>query len=567
MFKTIRVNMSELTTAEEPLKEEYMLIGGRGLVARILTDEVEPTCEPLGPENKLIFCTSIFAGMGVSTGNRLSVGCKSPLTGGIKESSSGGTVGSYMADHGIKVIIIEDQPDQEGPWVVHVNSAGRVSLDEASDLSGTYNYSLNEKLFARYGSDIAVASIGPAGERLYRNSTIQVTEYGTNHPSRAAARGGIGSVMGSKKIKAVVLEKAGERFKPPLVDAFKFKKVRTEFNKILAEGSANDELRKMGTPAGVKHHAETGSLPVRNFSGKQLENLNDLYPDKFAALLKKRGRSGLPCQAGCVIRCANLLFDEKGDLVVSGLEYETVALIGANCDITSFDEIAKIAHQCDDFGIDTIETGATIAVCMEAGKIPWGDAKAAMELVREMVKGTEFGKLMGEGTEAVARHLGVNRIPVAKHQAFAGYDIRGAGITGVAFATSAMGADHTTAPAPGSCAEMLPEEICDASKNLQKVFAMLDNIMCGFAWVFANQHLDKLAALYAAAFGGDADPERLLNLGTETLTLEKRFNKKAGWTDEEDRLPEFFYKEKSEITGITFRVPQEMLSQALKEFE
>ena len=282
------------------------------------------------------------------------------------------------------------------------------------------------------------------------------------------------------------------------------------------------------------------------------------------ALIKKRGKGGHACQAGCTVRCSNVLFDHEGTYITGGLEYETIALCGANTAITDLDAIARIDRMCDDLGLDTIETGATLAICMDGEKIPWGDAAAAMGLLQEMADGTEFGRLMGQGAEVVGKTLGVKRIPVAKHLAFPGYDIRGAAPTGVAFGGGTQGADHTTCPSTGTFEDVPFEEVCQISYNIQREFAMLDNLICIFAFLFLEKDLDKMAALYAAAYGGPSSMERLRELGARTLKLEKKFNRAAGWKDEDDVVPEFFYEQKSVMTDTTFKIPQEYMSRTVE---
>ena len=186
---------------------------------------------------------------------------------------------------------------------------------------------------------------------------------------------------------------------------------------------------------------------------------------RFMEIINSRGRNGRACQPGCVVRCSNLIQDENGTHLTGGLEYETVALCGANCEITDYNAILRMDRFCDDLGIDTIETGATIALCMEAGKIPWGDGEAALALLREMAEGTEFGRIMGDGAEATGKHLGVRRIPACKHQAMSGFDPRGAVITGVAYATSAMGADHTVAPSREPAWRCRPQRFAASRKS------------------------------------------------------------------------------------------------------
>ena len=564
MWKTLRINMTTLSATEEAFKEEYNGLGGRGLIAKVLLDEIDPMCDPLGPGNVLLLGTTALAGCGVAGSNRISVGCKSPLTGGIKEANAGGSVATFMANQGIRLVILEGQPQTDGIWIVYVDENGNARLVEADEYRGMNNYQLVDTLIKRYGDQIAVASIGGAGERLYKNSTVQITEHGTNYPCRACARGGVGSVMGSKKVKAVVFAKAAKRYTPELYDKDKFAQQRRTINRMLDEKSEHHDLRTTGTPDAVRIHYEGGILPVSNFSGKDLKDIDKIYPDKWLNIVRKRGKTGHPCQPGCQIRCSTLLNDEDGNYVTAGLEYETIALCGSNCEILSHDDIARIDRLCDDFGIDTIETGATIGVCMDAGKIPWGDAEAAIGLIKEMMAGTEFGLLMGQGTEAVGKYLGARRIPVAKHQGFPGYDVRGSALTGIAIAAGAQGADHTVGPAVGTCEGIPPEEVCKLSYNNQKIFAMGDNLTCIFTLIFMADRLDLIAELYAAAYGGSADQDRLVALGEHTLKLEKAFNVAAGWKPEDDIIPDFFYQEKSEMTGTTFTIPQHLMGSLIE---
>jgi aldehyde:ferredoxin oxidoreductase len=563
MWKILRINMSDLKITEEPFKEKYAGLGGRGLVARVMLDEVPPTCDPWGPDNKLILATTALTGTGLACVNRLSVGCKSPLTLGIKEANVGGTIAASMANHGIRLIIIEGKPSDDGLWTVRVDGRGNGVIEDATGLREMDNYRLVEALLKMHGEDISVASIGVAGERGYLNSTVQVTEFGTNYPSRAAARGGVGSVMGSKKVKAIIVEKAKTRYQPEYSDKKALLQLRSELNRVISEGASRHELQKGGTPQAVKHHHENGMLPVNNFSGKDLPDIDRIYPDSYLKFVAQRGKVGHPCQAGCLVRCSNEFCDAEGKYLTAGMEYETVALCGSNCSITDFDAIARMDRRCDELGLDTIETGATIGVCMDAGRIPWGDAEAAMGLIEEMAQGTELGRLLGSGTEGTGRYFGVAHVPVAHHMAFPGYDIRGAAPTGVAFAGGAQGADHTQCPSAGTGADMSFKEICDLSRNIQTFFGMCDSLICMMASIFLNEHLDKLAALYAAAYGGEATLDRLMTLGVQTLKWEKQFNRAAGWTDADDTVPEFFYKEKSEMTGTTFNVPQEFMSRTV----
>ncbi|MDH5696658.1 MAG: aldehyde ferredoxin oxidoreductase, partial [Dehalococcoidia bacterium] len=416
MSKVIRVNTRTGSTTSEEFKKEYQFFGNRGLVAKVMIDEVNPICEPLGRENKLIVCTGIFAGTTLPAAHRLSVGGKSPLTGTIKEANVGGNAGYLLAQHGIKMVIIEDIPTGKEWRLLVIDKSGKAELVSADGYAGLNNYALVEKLKSKYGGNIGVLSIGMAGERGYRNSTVQVTDASTGHPNRAAARGGLGALMGSKKIKAIVIEEPAKKQSFVYADKEKFDEAR---KKLVKSTNPNQGFTTVGTIGNVDMTGAMALLPVRNYSGDffSSERLQKINGQAFMAKLKQNGgKNQLPCQPGCIVRCGNIYNDSQGEYLTGALEYETVAMCGSNCDIDDLDSIAVIDRMCDDLGIDTIETGASIAVCMEAGKIPWGNGEAAIALVQEMIDGTEFGKLLGQGTAAVGKKLGVKRTPTVKGQ-------------------------------------------------------------------------------------------------------------------------------------------------------
>jgi aldehyde:ferredoxin oxidoreductase len=374
MSKVVRINANSGSVSTEELKKEYMLFGNRGLIAKVMSDEVDPKCDPMGAENKLIVCTGLLAGTPFPTGHRLSVGGKSPLTKGIKESNVGGTVATFLAQHGIKMLIIEDKPESVKWKLIHVDKGGNVGLVDADNYVGLNNYALIEKLYESYGKDVAILSIGVAGERGYKNSTLQSTDFSTGHPARSAGRGGLGAIAGSKKIKAIIIEKPTTKAKIKYADEKMFKEAQKRFVGItLSEKNAmTQNLVKYGTCQIIDTTSVNGVMPVKNFSGDYYppNKLKKLKSDAWLKKLKKNdGKAGLPCQAGCIIKCSNVFNDSKGKFVTAGLEYETAVLAGPNCDINDWDYLAKFDKLCDDFGIDTMETGNTIAVCMEAGRI------------------------------------------------------------------------------------------------------------------------------------------------------------------------------------------------------
>lgn len=565
MGKVYRVNTRNRQITLEALKDEYAMFGQRGLIAKVMSSEVNPGCDPLGKDNKLIVCTGLLAGTSAPSVHKLSIGGKSPLTGGIKESNVGGNAAALLAQHDIRAIIFEEVPEDNEWYILKVNKNSQVTLLPAKEYAGMNNYRLVEKLHEEFGTDIAVVSIGAAGERGYKIASLQVTCASTGHPVRAAARGGLGAVMGSKKIKALVIEKAEVRRVFNYIDKKRFMDARMK-----AVGHIKDNMftgtvfPSMGTPAFTDMTAAMGILAVRNFSGDFFENekLNNVNSKAFMANIKDRnGKTGVPCQPGCIVKCSNVYNDAQGKYLTSGLEYETIGLCGPNCDIDDLDFTAKIDALCDDLGVDTIEVGCTIAVCMEAGKIAWGDTKAALSLTNELIEGTEFGKLMGQGTESVGKALGVKNIPVVKGQALACYDPRNVKGVGVAYATSAMGADHTVGNSLSLPIEHTKKEgQVEISMQLQIATALIDNIMCSFPFAALGEHLDLLADMMAGVYGGEWNADKLLGIGIETLKLEKAFNKAAGLTAKDDRLPEFFYVEKSSATGAVFDINDEELA-------
>ncbi|UCC17219.1 MAG: hypothetical protein JSU58_01335 [Dehalococcoidales bacterium] len=566
MSKTLRVNVQTGAANYEDFKKEYREFGGRGLIAKVMTDEVNPKCDPLGKENKLLLTTGVLGETPLPMGHRLSVGGKSPLTGGIKEANVGGTVATLLLQHGIKMVIIEDLPSDDKWKLLVIDKSGKAELVPADEYVGLNNYALSEKLQAKYGKKVGILSIGLAGERGYRNSSVQVTDASTGHPSRAAARGGMGALLGAKKIKAVVVNEAATKATFDYADKAKYDAAR----KKLVDGitSRPSGFSTVGTISNVDMVGGMGLIPVKNFSGELYDSkkLKKINGDAFMAKLKKTGgKNGQPCQAGCVVRCSNTYNDSKGNYLTSGLEYETVALCGTNCMIDDLDTIAKMDRMCDDLGLDTIETGATIAVCMEAGKIPWGDKKAALGLIKEMIDGTEFGKLLGQGTAVVGKELGVARTPAVKGQSLAGYDPRNSHIVGITYSTSPMGADHTAGVAMMPNSDQMPRQFrLSMGANMQANMATCDNIMCMFGFMGTMGDATILPGLMEGALGGKWDTAKINAIGSETLKLERAFNKAAGFTINDDVLPQFFYDEVANSTGAIFDLSKEDMAKAFE---
>ncbi|MCR4441785.1 MAG: aldehyde ferredoxin oxidoreductase C-terminal domain-containing protein [Peptococcaceae bacterium] len=567
MLKFLRVNMKDKSIVYEDVKNDYAFFGGRGLIAKILNDEIDPKCDPLGEENKLIVCPGLLTGTMAPCSGRLSIGAKSPLTGTIKESNSGGTASQMIARLNLKGIIIEGKPKPGELFFLLVRADG-AKLIPAEKFSLMNNYELTSVLQKDYGSNIGIISIGGAGERGYKNSSIQITDT-LGHPSRAAGRGGLGSVMGSKGIKAIILD--APKSVPQYLDQAKFSQAARKYAKGITEHPVSGQgLPALGTASLVNMVNALGALPTMNYQQGSFDKAEDISGEKLAELQKTRnGKTGHNCHPGCVIKCSNIYNDENGNYLTSGLEYETIALNGANCGISSLDAIAKIDRFCDDFGLDTMETGCTMAVCMEAGKLRFGDIDGVFGLLREMAEGTDFGKLLGQGTQYVGQKLGVKRIPAVKGQSMAGYDPRSLKGTGVTYATSPMGADHTCGNTLGNPTvdPHKKEGQVELSKNTQIEVAAFDNLgMCHFS-EFCTADPKNMAALLEmmeAYLGGEWSVQRLLGIGVQTLRLERNFNKKAGFTEKDDILPEFMYQETLAPQNTIFDISGDELQKAVQ---
>ena len=438
-----RVNMRDRSVTQQEVPETWQHLGGRGLLSRILVDEVDPVCEPLGPHNKLIFAPGLLVGHMLSSCDRISVGGKSPLTGGIKESNAGGRTGLQMAYLGIKALVIEGQPDEPGWWLLHLSADGG-RFEPADDLAGLGVFETAPRLLERYGDKVAIALIGPGGEMRLAGAGIQNIDK-DRVPSRINARGGLGAVMGSKGLKAIVID-GGTGEKPPIQDLPKFRQAQKEFNRALLAHPQTTVYADYGTAAMTKMTNSFGALPTRNFSNGQFEGADRISGETMRQVLLERGdpsETTHACMAGCAIRCSNIYGSREGETLVSPLEYETIGLMGSNLGIDDLDTIARLNQAVNDLGLDSIEIGAALGVAAEVGLMSFGDGERALALLEEIRAGTPLGRMLGNGAVLTGKVLGITRVPAVKGQAMSAYEPRAIKGTGVTYATSPQGADHT----------------------------------------------------------------------------------------------------------------------------
>lgn len=570
MSEIWRINARTQELKREPVPASWQRLGGRGLIARILLDEVDAKTDPLGAGNKLIFAPGLLVGHMLSSTDRISIGGKSPLTGGIKEANAGGRTGLHMATMGIHALIIEDMPEGDDWWVLHLSLNGvkwertfRVSEDPKG-LVGLGVYASAEKLLERYGDKVAIALIGPGGEMQMKAAGIQNLDK-DRIPSRIAARGGLGAVMGSKRIKAIVFDNAGGQ-KPPIVSPEAFKSAQKDYTKALRDHPQTKTYHDYGTAAMTQLTQRFAAIPVRNFSRGTFDDVEKIGGEALREFTLTRGKPSDPshaCMAGCAIKCSNVFGGEDGKVIVSPLEYETIGLMGSNLDINSLDSIGRLNWQVNDLGLDSIEIGAALGVAAEAGLMQWGSESDAMKLLDEIRRGTELGRVLGDGAVVTGKKYNIERVPAVKGQAMSAYEPRSIKGTGVTYATTPQGADHTCGLTIRAQINHLdPNMQIEVSRNAQFNMAGYDTlgacIFAGFGYAATPDFAVK--RLLAARYGWDDLPDNILQeLGKQTIKMEREFNRRAGFTAKDDRLPEWMTKEAIPETGHVFDVSEEAL--------
>lgn len=574
MDKILRIDMGAEggpRVSEHPLGD-YAGLGGRALTSAIVGREVEPLCHPLGAENKLVIAPGLLSGTTSVMSGRLSVGCKSPLTGGIKEANAGGQPSQVLARLGYAAIVLEGKPSTDDLYKVLVNKDG-VKVEVDNSLRMLPNYDLIDRMKQQHGESIACISIGPAGEMKMGAATVACTDMELR-PTRHAGRGGVGAVMGSKRVKVIVLDDTGMKMRLPKdPEAFK------DANKRFTEGLKRHPVTGQGLPAYGTNIltnilSEAGGYPTYNFKEGRYQDAHRISGETQAETEQARG--GLAthgCHRGCIIRCSGIYNDKDGHFLSKQPEYETVWAHGGNCGICDLDSIAMLDFLDDNFGLDTIEMGVTLGVAMEAGLLPFGDAQGAIRLIKEVGQGTHLGRILGNGAAVTGKVFGVERVPVVKGQALPAYDPRAVKGIGVTYATSTMGADHTAGYAVatnilkvgGDVDPLKPQNQVELSRNLQIATAAVDSTgMCLFiAFALLDQPetfqalLDLLNSFHGLSLTGDDVTE----LGKRILKTEREFNAKAGFTAQHDRLPRFFKTEPVAPHNVVFDVTDEELDQ------
>jgi len=552
MDRLLRVNMSTLTVTEEPYPTEWAALGGRALSAKILLKEVEPTCDPLGPGNKLIFAPGCLAGSTAPTSGRISVGAKSPLTRGIKEANSGGQAGQKLMRLGYRAVIVEGQPaDPAKRYKLFVAKDG-ARLTECPDLKGLRTYATAAALAGDAGKRAAFIICGPAGEAKLTGASVAVTDEDNRYPTRHAARGGLGAVMGSKGLKAVVVDDEGTAARKPS-DAGAYKELVVNMTKAYKAGP---QFFAKGTSAVVPMANMMDTLPTRNRHEMQFDRANDIDGARIIEGFETRGGGMHNCMTGCVVQCSNVVHGPDGTYRTSALEFETIALMGSNCCIGDLDAIASMDRLCDELGLDTIETGGAMAVAMEAGKLSFGDAEAAIRTLEGVDKGEDLSTAVANGVVSTCKKYDVARVPAIKGQGIPAWEPRTLKAAGITYVTSPMGADHTAGlvvmPAP---------DLARASQDAQIVNAVCDS--SGFCQ-FMQPTLEHMRNFFNLMYGLQLSEEDIVNYGWQCLQDEWEFNRRAGL---DDAFPEWLATEAIPTNGATFDVPRDEIRRVYTRME
>lgn len=574
-FKILRVNMATKKCSFEDIPAEYAGMGGRGLTSLIVSKEVEPTCGPLGPFNKLVFAPGMLGGTNAANANRISVGCKSPMTGGIKEANSGGQPGGHLAQLGIYAIIVEDVAEKGTWWQLELGKDSAKLVP--SNVNGLDNYDAVAKLREKYGDKCSYVSIGRAGEFKLTAASIAFTDRELR-PSRHAGRGGVGAVMGAKGLKAMIINPQGGAAHP-LKDPEAFKAAAKRFAQaLMSHPVCGQGLANYGTAVLVNILHEAGGLPTNNFSKGRFDGHDAISGETMNQLTTERGGEGKVahgCMSGCIMRCSGIFPDKKGKEMGKWPEYETLWAFGANSGIDKIEMIAQFDKICDDVGVDTIDIGAAMAVLMEAGVLEFGDAEGALGLMKEISKGSPMGRILGSGAGIAGKVYGQYRVPVVKGQSLPAYDPRAVKGQGVTYATTPMGADHTAGYAVtanilgigGTVDPLSKAGQLELSRNLQIATASVDATgLCLFVAFAVLDNPDALVAIVDmlnAKYGISLVLDDVTTLGKKILDIELDFNRRAGFTEADDRLPEFFSTEKFPPHNLTFDITPEELDTVL----
>ena len=558
MGKILRIDLTNKSVVEEALNPEDLkqFIGGSGLGAKFLFQETGPKTDPLGPENILIYLTGPFVGTTVPTSGRHCIMAKSPLTGIWGEADAGGKFGVWLKSLGYDGLIVKGT--SKDPVYIYLGD-GKIEIRDGKRLWGKDTYEIEGFLQEELGHEIAISCIGIAGENLVKFASIM---HEGKH-ARAAGRCGLGAVMGSKKLKAIVLKRGNSR---PVVDrrdelADDLKKIIPRLREIKKDSTL------YGTSRSISPAEALGDLPIKNWQmGEWSEGADKINGRRLAeTILVGRYACGQ-----CPVACGRTVKITEGPYAPvdgGGIEYETGALLGSNLLIDNLEAISKANEVCNRYGMDTISAGAAIAWSMEAFekgvitekdtqglKIPWGDPGVALELIHQMATRRGFGAILAEGSKRAADFIGrdSSRFTVqVKNLDLPGHDPRCFNGLGLGYATSNRGSCHTnnfayvymgrtsdpTLGIPKPFERLSDEGVGKVVAAVQNLMALCDSLnICKFTAF--GLHADDLHRWLNWVTGWDLPFEEFLKTGERIYNLKRLYNVKCGIDRKDDTLPE-----------------------------
>ena len=568
--KVLRVNLNEGTCSSEPLNMEWAkeYIGQRGLATRYMVEEVDPTCDPLGSDNKLIFATGPLTGTMASTGGRYSVITKGPLTGAIACSNSGGYLGAELKSAGWDMVIFEGK-SAEPVYLYVVNESAE--LLSASEIWGKSVWETDEILHKTHQDPrLRIAACGRSAEAGCLYAGI------VNDLHRAAGRSGVGTVMASKNLKAIAV--IGTQGVGNIKDPARFMQTTAEQKKVLVDHPVTGTgLPTLGTQVLMNVINETGALPTRNMREVQFEGANNISGEQMLEPRERDGKPNLTTNAACfacTIACGRISTIDQGHFTVEnkpqywgnsgGLEYEAAWALGADTGVDDLDALTYANFVCNEDGFDPISFGATLAAAMElydigaitkedtgGMELKFGSAEALAWSAEKVATGEGFGADLGLGSKRLCEKYGHPDLSMTvKGQEFPAYDPRGIQGMGLTYATSNRGACHLRSYTVSSEILGIPEKtdplVTEGKAGLVKAFqdvtAAWDStglcLFTSFAW-----SLENVAPQLDAACEGEWTADRLMETGERIWNLEREFNNRAGLTSADDTLPKRLLEE------------------------
>lgn len=581
--KVIKVNLTEGEIKTDYFKEEVLrkYIGGSGLGAKYLYEMTDEKTDPLGPDNPLIFMTGPFTGTKVPMSGRHEIISKSPLTGIYGESDAGGRWGLTLKKAGFDGIIFEGIADT--PKYVFIENE-KIEILDGREVWGLDTYQTDTKLKEIHGNDCVVSCIGPAGERKVPLAGI----FHDGKDARAAGRAGLGAVMGSKKLKAIVVKGNGE---VPVID----RDALMESVKKLTPGilDKTKSLSMFGTAGGVIRSESIGDLPIKNWKQGNWESVEKISGQRMAeTILKKKFYCGA-CAVGCG-RDIEINTGPYAGVNGSGPEYETLGLLGSNCMIDDIEAVAYLAELCNRYGTDTISTGAVIAFGMElyenglitkedldGVELTWGNARAAAEIIKKIAYKEGFGEILGSGVKKTADKIGGLAHEYAIHVKgleLPAHDPRAFNSLGLGYATSNRGACHVqgssyffekTAIMPevgiNEPLDRLSQEgKAELNFHSQNIMCLMDSLkLCKFI-IYGGINLTNIAHWINYVIGWDISVGELLETGERIFNLKRMYNVREGISRKDDMLPPRILSQPRRDTGTGKNLPN--LGKMLNEY-